>query len=122
MECRKRGLGTSTKGELGLTMFSGLFQPPNTTNVSQYDITPRVTYHSPFYFYTNIPTQPHYPEENTNGDAVVTRDMNMACGAKAGQIDAQSLHNVEGTHSPDEENDKQYVVWDGSGLSLIPQG
>jgi len=103
-------------------MFSGLFQAPNTTNASQCDITPRVAYHSPFYFSTNIPAQPHYPEANTNGDVVVTRDMNTACGAKAGQIDEQSLHTVEGTHSHDKENDKQYVVWDGSGLSLIRRG
>jgi len=100
-------------------MFSGLFQPPNTTNVSQCNITPRVTYHSPFYLYTNIPEQPHYPEENTNGDAVVTRDMNTAYEAKAGQINAQRIHAVEGTHSYDKGNDEQYVAWDGSGLSLI---
>ena len=45
--------------------------------------------------------------------------MNTACGGKASQIDGQSLHIVEGTNSHDKENDAQYVVWDGAGLSLI---
>jgi len=103
-------------------MFLGLFQALNTTNVSQCDIIPRVKYHAPFYFSTNIPAQPHYPEANTNDDAVVTRDTNTACGANAGQIDGQSFHIVEGVNPHDKENDEQYAVWDGSGLSLIRRG
>jgi hypothetical protein len=43
--------------------------------------------------------QSHYPETNTSRDAVATWDMNTACGEEAGQIDGQSLHTVEGTHS-----------------------
>ena len=45
----------------------------------------------------------------------------MACGEKAGQIDGQSLHIVEGTNSHDEENDEQDVIRDGAGLFLIQQ-
>jgi hypothetical protein len=43
--------------------------------------------------------QPHYPEANTNRDAVATWYMNMACGAKARQIDVQSPLPVGQTHS-----------------------
>jgi hypothetical protein len=94
----------------------------NTTNLRQCDITSRVTYHTPFNFSTNIPVQPQYPEANINDDAAATRDMNTACGEQAGQIDGQSLHIVEGTHSHDKENDDQYVVWDGSRFSLTRRG
>jgi hypothetical protein len=39
------------------------------------------------------------------------------CEAKSGQMDGRSPHTVAGTlcHGKDE----QYVVWDGSGFSLI---
>ena len=107
MERRKRGLGTSTKGELWLTMFPGLFQALNTTNVSQCDIIPRVTHHAPFYFSTTIPAQPYHPGVNTHDDAMVTRGMNTACGANAGQIDGHSFHIVEGANPHDKENDEQ---------------
>ena len=50
---------------------------------------------------------------------MATWDMNTPYGAKAGQIDWQSLHIVEGNNSDDKENDGQYVVWDGSGFPLI---
>ena len=43
--------------------------------------------------------------------------MNTAYGEKSGQMNGQSLHIVGGTNSRDKENDKQYVVWDRSGLS-----
>ena len=102
-------------------MSPGLIQALNTTDLSQCD-TPRVTYHTPFYFSTNLPVQPQYTEANLSDDAVATWDMNTACGEKAGQIDGQSLHIVEGTNSHDKENDEQYVVWMGAGLSLIRQG
>jgi len=115
----EREVGTSTKGELWLTMCSGLFQALNTTNASQCDITPRVTYHTPFCFSTNFPPQLHYPDANPKGDVMVTRDENTARGAKAGQIDGQNLHDVEGIHSHDKGNEERYVVWDGSRLSLI---
>jgi hypothetical protein len=99
-------------------MSSGLIQALNTTSVSRCDITPRGTSHTPFYLSTNIPVQPHYPEANINGDTVATWEMNTARGAKAGQIDGQSLHIAEGPNSHDKENDEQYVIWNGSGLSL----
>jgi hypothetical protein len=100
-------------------MGSGLIQALNMSGSSQREITPRLTYHTPtpFYFFPNIPVQLHYPEANTNGTAVATWDMNTACGAKAGQIEGQSPHTVEETHSHDKENDEPYVVCDGSGLS-----
>ena len=98
-------------------MYSGLIQALNTINLSQCDITPRVTYHTPFHFSTNITAQPHYPEANLSDDAAATWDMNTACEAKSSQIDGQSLHIVEGSNSHDKENDEQYVVWDGAGLS-----
>ena len=106
-----------TRGELQLTISSGSIQAPNMTSLSQCDTTPRVTYHTPFHFSTNIPVQPHYPKANVSDDAAATWDMNTACGAKASQIDGQSLHILEGTNSHDKENDAQYVVWDGAGLS-----
>ena len=43
-------------------------------------------------------------------------------GTKAGQIDKQILHTVEGNESRDKENDEQYVVWNHSGFSLIRRG
>ena len=60
-------------------MSSGLMEAPNTTSSSQCEITPRATYHTTFYFSTNIP---HYPDANINGDAVATWDMNTAYGEK----------------------------------------
>ena len=98
---------------------SCLIQALYTTSLSQCDITPRVTYHTPFHFPTNIPVQPHYHEANVSDDAAATWDMSTICGEKASQIDGQSLHIVEETNSHDKENDEQYVVWDGAGLSLI---
>ncbi len=92
-----------------------LIQVCNTTSLSQCDITPQTTYHTPFYFSTNIPAQPHFPEANINGDAAVTWDMNMICGTEAGQIGEQSLHTVEDNKSHDKENDDQYVVWNRLG-------
>jgi len=100
-------------------MFCGLVQALNTTSSSKGDTTPRATFHTPFHFSANTPVQPHYPEANINGDAVATWDMTTPFGAKAGQIDGQSLHTVEENNSHDAENGEQYVVWDGSGLSLI---
>ena len=87
-------------------MSSGLIQAFNTTSLSQCDITPRITYHTPFYVSTNIP---HYPEANVRDAAAATWDMNTACGAKSSQIDGQRI--VEGTNSHDKENDEQCVVW-----------
>jgi len=69
-----------------------------------------------------MPVQPHYPEANTNGDAMAIWGMNPACGAKAGQVDGPSLHTVDGTHSHDKENDEQYVGLGGSRPSLIRRG
>ena len=45
--------------------------------------------------------------------------MDDGYGEKAGQIDGQSLHIVDGNNSDEKENDEQYVFCDGSGLSLI---
>jgi hypothetical protein len=103
-------------------MSPGLIQALNTIGSSQREITPRVVYHTPFYFSPNIPVQPHCSEANINRDAVATWDMNTACGAKAGQIDGQGLHTVEETHSHDKENDEQYVVWGGYRFSLTRRG
>ena len=80
------------------------------TSLSQCDITPQITYHTPFYFSINIPVQPHYPEDIMNGDAAVTWDINTASGRKASRIDEQSLHTVEGNTSHDKENDEQFWV------------
>jgi len=77
----------------------------------------------PFLLLHKYSCTAHYPEANTNDDAVVTRDMNTACGANAGRVDGQSFHIVEGANPHDKENDEQYaVVWDGSGLSLTRRG
>ncbi len=92
-------------------MSPGLIQACNTTSLSQCNITPQTTYHTPFYFSAIIPVQPHYPE--IDGDAV------MMCGTKAGQIDEQSLHTVEDNKFHDKENDEQYVVWKRFGFTLI---
>ena len=80
--------------------------------MSQCDITPQITYHTPIYFPTNNPVQPHYPEAIISGDAGVTWtwDINPTCGTKSGQIDEQSLHTVGDDKSRDKENDEQYVV------------
>ena len=91
-------------------MSPGLIQACNPTSLSQCDITPQITYHNPFYFSTNIPVQPHYPEAIINGDAGVMWDMNTACGTKAGQIDEKCLGTVGDNNSCDKENDEQYVV------------
>ena len=45
--------------------------------------------------------------------------MNTAYGEKTGQIDGQSVHIVDGNNSDEKEKHEQYVVSDGSGLSLI---
>ena len=100
-------------------MFPGLIQACNATSSSQCDITPQITYHTPFYFSTNTPAQPHNPEAIINGDTAVTWDMNATCGTKSDQIDDQSLHTVEDNKSRDKENDEQYVVWNRSVFSLI---
>ena len=97
----------------------GSIQACNTTSLSQCDITPQITYHTPFYFSADIPVQPHYPEVIINGDAAMTRDMNTIHGIKADQIDQQSLHIVEDNKSRDKEDNEQYVVWNHSGFSLI---
>ena len=122
MERGKRGQGTPTRSELQLTMSPGLIQACNTTSLSQYDITPQIAYHVPFYFSTSIPVQPHYPEAIINGDVAETWDMNTACRTTAGQIDEQSLHTIEENNSRDKEDDEQYVVWNRSGFSLIRRG
>ena len=103
-------------------MSPGLIQACNPTSPSQYDITTRTTCHTPFYFSTNIPVQPHHPEPNTSGDAAVTWDMSATCGTKVGQIDEQSLHAVKDNRSRDKKNEEQYVVWNHSGFSLIRRG
>ena len=77
------------------------------TSLSQWDITPQITYHTPIYFSTSIPVQPHYPEAIINGNAAGTWDMNTTCGTKAGQIDEQILQTVEDNKSRDKENDEQ---------------
>ena len=100
-------------------MSPGLIQACNTTSSSQFDITPQITHHTPFYFSTNIPVQPHYPEAIINDDAAVTWDLNTACGTKAGQRDEQCLHTGEDNKPRDKEHDEQYVVWNRSGFSLI---
>ena len=82
----------------------GLIQACNTISSSQYDITPQITHHTPFYFSTCFPVQPHCPEAIINGDAPVTWDVNTT---KAVQIDEQSLHTVEGNKSHDKEYDEQ---------------
>ncbi len=86
-------------------MSPGLIQACDTTSLSQCDTTP-------FYFSTDIPVQPQYPEANINGDAAAT-------WVNAGQIDEQNLHTIEDNKYRDKENDDQYVVWNRSGLSLI---
>ena len=91
-------------------MFSGLIQASKKNSSSQCEITPRVAYHTPFYFSTNIPVQPHYPDANMNGDAATTWGMNTVYGEKTGQIDGKSLHIVEGNNSDDKENAEQCVV------------
>jgi hypothetical protein len=58
--------------------------------------------------------QPRYPEVDINGDAAVTRDMTTTYGEKGCQINEHDLHTVE--------NNEQYVVWGGSGCSLIRPG
>ena len=98
---------TLTRGKLQLTMFSGLIQGPNTNSSSQCEIIPRVTYHTPYYFSTNVPVQPQYPDANINGDAAPTWGMNTAYGEKADQIDGKSLHIVEGNNL---DNAQQCVV------------
>ena len=100
----------------------GSIQACNTTSLSQCDITPQITYHTPFYFSADIPVQPHYPEAIINGDAAVTWDMNTTHGIKVDQLDEQSLHIVEDNKSRDEEDDEQYVIWNHSGFSLIRRG
>ena len=100
-------------------MSPGLIQACNTTNSSQCDITRQIPLHGPFYFSTNTPVQPHYPEAIINGDAAVTWDMNTTRGTKAGQINEQSLYTVDDNKSRDKENDEQYVVWNLLGFSLI---
>jgi len=95
-----------TKGELQLTISSDLIQALNATSLGQCKITPRVTYHAPFYFSANVPGQPHYPEANRYDDSAAKQHMNTVCGTKAGQIGGQSLHTVEGTHSHDKEDDE----------------
>ena len=100
-------------------MSPGLKQISNTTSLSQCNITPQITYHTPFYFSTNILVQPHYPEASINSDAATTWDMNTACGTKAGQIDEQGLHTVEDNNFRGKENDEQYVVWNRSWFYLI---
>ena len=100
-------------------MFPDMIQACNPTSSSQCDITPQITYHTPFYISIDIPAQPHYPEAIINGDPAVTWDMNATCGIKAGQIDEQHLHTGEDNNSRDKENDEQYVVWNHSGFSLI---
>ena len=69
-----------------------------------------------------------YPPAGTPGQSLFCAQIllplhaNTAYGAKAGQIDGQSLHTIEETSSHDGENDEQYVVCDGPGHSLIRQG
>ena len=103
-------------------MSPGFIQARNTTSLSQYDITPQTTYHTPFYSSAIVPAQPHYPEANKSGEAAETWDMNRMCGTKAGQMYEQFLHTVEDNKSRDEDNDEQYVVWNRSGFSLIRLG
>ena len=91
-------------------MSPGLIQACNTTSTSQCDITPQITYHTPFNFSTNIPAQPDLPEAIINGDMAVTWGINTTCGTKADQINEQILHTVEDNNSRVKENDEQYVV------------
>ena len=100
-------------------MSPGLIQACNATSSSQLNTTPQITHHTPFYFSTYFPVQPHYPEAIIDGDAAVTWDMNTTCGARAGQIDKQCLHTGEGNKPREKENDEQYVVWNRTGYSLI---
>ena len=96
-------------------MSPGFIQACNMISLNQCDITP-------FYFSTNVPVQPHYPEANMNGDAAVTWDMNLIDGTNAGPIYEQFLHSVEDNKSRDKENDERYVDWIFSGFSLIRRG
>jgi hypothetical protein len=99
-----------------------LVQALNTTSASQCGITSRATIHTPLDFSTSIPVQLRYPEVNINGDATVTWDMTTTYDAKACQINEHSLHTVENNNSHARENNEQYVVWGGSGSSLIRPG
>ena len=99
-----------------------MIQACNKTSSSLFDITPQITYHTPFYLSTYFPVQPHYPEAIINGDAAVTWDLSTTCGTNTGQMDEQSLYTVEGNKSRDGENDEQYVVWNRSEFFLIRRG
>ena len=81
--------GTPTRGGLQLTMSPGFIQACNTTSLSQCDIIPQTTYHTPFYFSANIPVQ---SQDKENHKQYV--DWNRSEFSLIGRVDHDSLSPI----------------------------